>query len=395
MNLIIRRIVFFLIIFLNFNIYSQGHVKELYQYDVNNTLIKKDENLKFWLDNLMKNLFYVGHSFSQSFKHDQSFTKFNLIKKGTRNSEEIKDTILITIPNSPLKVSFETVKKMVRGNITQDIVMEYYIPFYSFNHGAFDPITFQYKSLDYFKLGLKAYRINNSELIANILNRMIDNKHDDKTSKFNILINDINKVKKYDIPLLTEKQQNIQSALYALSKVSQDIPLLMYDVYIFDKKSEGKSWENMQEFFNLNTDNIKKYLDDLINDNLIIKVDQPEKLLFPANWIKENRSATPLKDMFKSFNFSRVLFKKNQFEHCFEIMFELDNIEQLQWSYGLKKGYNVKTGKTGITKATLEKPILITPQSFKIFVYTNIIRGVIIGNEYEEIELFNSKLSFN
>lgn len=382
-------------ILLNFNIYSQATVKELYEYDVNDNLIKKDENLKFWLDNLIHNVYYIGHNFSQSYKHDQSFTKFNLIKKGTKNSKESKDTILIPIPKSPLKLSFETVKKTVRGNITQDILAEYSIPFYSFNYGAFDPVTFQYKTLDYFLLGLKAYRINNGELIANILNRMVDDNYDNKTSKFDILINDINKRKKYDIPLLLEKEKNIQGVINALNKVSKDIPVLIYDVYIYNKKSEEKAWANMQEFYNFQSDNIKKYLDDQINDYLIIKIDGPELLLFPKDWFKQKQNVTSLKNIPNSLYFNRIIFKKNQFEHCFEITFEITNAEQVEWCYGLREGYIVKKGKTGITKATLENPILITPEQVKIFVYADRIKGILTGTDYEKIELFNSKLSFN
>jgi hypothetical protein len=300
---------------------------------------------------------------------------------------------LIQIPKSPLKISFETVEKTARGNITQPILAEYSIPFYSFKSSAFDPITFQYNTLDYFLLGLKAYRINDSELIANVLNRMVDDNYHNKTSKFDILINDINKNKKYNIPLLLEKEQNIEGVIRALSKVSKDIPKLMYDVYIYNEKSEEKAWANMQEFYNFNSDNIKKYLNDQINDYLIIKIDKPELLLFPINWIKKkqdlNSNSKP-----NSLYFNRVIFKKNQFEHCFEITFEITQAEQVQWCYGLKESYVAKKGKRVITKATLENPILITPEQVKIFVYPNSIKGVLMGNDYEEIELFNSKLNF-
>ncbi|WP_264564379.1 hypothetical protein [Flavobacterium sp. N3904] len=389
------RILFFLMVLLNFNSYSQAIVKELYEYDVNDNLIKKDENLKFWLDNLSNNVYYVGHNFSQSYKHDQTFTKFNLIKKGTKNSVESKDTILITIPKSPLKLSFQTIEKTARGNVTQDILVEYNLPFYSFNHGAFDPNTFQYKTLDYFLLGLKAYRINNGQLIANVLNRMVDDNYQNKMSKFDILINDINKSKKYNVPLLLEKEQNIEGVIWALGKVSNDIPTLMYDVYIHNKKSEEKSWANMQEFFNFNNDNIKKYLNDQINDYLILKMEKPELLLFPRDWIKEKQNVTAPKSTPNSLHFNRVTFRKNQSEHCFEITFEITNAEQVQWCFGFKEGYVAKKGKTGITKATLENPILITPEEVKIYVYTDRIKGVLTGSEYEKIELFNSKLSFN
>ncbi|TPG41510.1 hypothetical protein [Flavobacterium pectinovorum] len=374
-----------LLILSSFIVNSQSKIQELYEYKVNDHLIKKDENLQFWLDSLTYKINYVGNNYSQSFHHEQSFTTFNLITK---------DTLLIKIPKTPLKLSFKTIQKSNRGKSSQPLIVEYNIPFYSKSTNAFDPTTFQYKAFDYFRLGLEILRINERELIANTLNRMIDDNYKSKTSKFDILINDINKNKKYNIPLIKEKDQNIQEVIRELNKVTKDIPKLIYDVYIYDKKGEEKTWSNVQEFYNAISDNIKTYLDNYINDWLVIKLERPELILFPTNWIKQKSNAESKNSTQNALYFDRVLFVKNQFGHFFEITFELTNTEQVEWCYGLEEHYNALKGKKTTLKASLENPISIRPEKIKIFVYPNKIRGILIGNQYEEIELFNSKLSF-
>jgi hypothetical protein len=373
-----KRILLVLLIFSSYTIYSQAKVEELYEYKVNENLIKKDEKLKFWLDSLMSKVYYVGHEFSQSLHQEQSFHSFNLITK---------DTLLIKIPGTPLKLSFKTVAKKTRGKITQPLTVEYNIPFFSKTMSGFDPITFQYKASDYFLFGLKALRINDRELIANVLNRMIDDNYESKVSKFDLLINDINQTKKFSIPLLNEKEKDIAGVIRELNKVTKDIPMLIYEVYI-DNKSEEKKWDNVQEFYNYFSQDIKKYLDDLINDYLVIKMDKPELLVFPTNWIMEKRDAQFLKKTANCLSFDRILFKKNQSEHCFEVTFEITNREQLQWCYGLSESFNAMKGKKVSVKASVKKPILVTPEQIKIYVYTNRIKGVLMGTQYEEIQLF-------
>ncbi|WJS94413.1 hypothetical protein NYQ10_20215 [Flavobacterium johnsoniae] len=365
--------------------YSQSKIAELYKYEVNTHLIKNDENLMIWLDSLTSKMRYSGHNFSTSYHQESSFNSFNLLAK---------DTLLFRIPKTPLKLSFKTEKQNYRGKFSQTIITEYNIPFYSKSWSAFEATTFQYKAYDYFILGLKIFKINNQELIANILNRFIDRDYKSKVSKFDMLINDINKKKNLKIPLLKEKFQNIEGARSKLSDFTQDIPKLLYEVYIYDKKGEEKTWQNVQEFYNLNTDNIKKYLDDYINDFLIIKLEKPELIVFPENWIKSNINDKIKNSLSSALYFDRVIFLKNQYEHFFEITFEITNAKQIDLCFGIEEHYNAAKGKKIRTKATLENPIAIKPDKIKIFVYPDKIKGLLMDNEYTEIELFNSKLTF-
>jgi len=365
--------------------YSQSRIAELYKYEVNTHLIKNDENLMFWLDSLTSKMRYSGHNFSTSYHQESSFHSFNLIAK---------DTLLFKIPQTPLKLSFKTEKENNRGKYSQTIIGEYSIPFYSKSWSAFEATTFQYKTYDYFILGLKIYNINNQELIANILNRFIDLDYKSKVSKFDMLLNDINKKKNLKIPLLKEKFQNIEGARNELSKVTDDIPKLLYEVYIYDKKGEEKTWENVQEFYNLNTDNIKKYLDDYINDVLVIKLEKPELIVVPENWIKPTINDKTKNSIGNELYFDRIIFLKNQYGHFFEITFELANAKQIDWCYGVEEHYNAVKGKKVKIKATFENPITITPDKIKIFVYPDEIKGILMDNEYTEIEIFNSKLNF-
>ncbi|MEN2398807.1 hypothetical protein GKZ90_0003430 [Flavobacterium sp. MC2016-06] len=375
-------LVFFLICLSN---YSQSKIAELYKYEVNTHLIKNDENLMIWLDSLTSKMRYSGHNFSTSYHQESSFNSFNLLAK---------DTLLFRIPKTPLKLSFKTEKQNYRGKFSQTIITEYNIPFYSKSWSAFEATTFQYKAYDYFILGLKIYKINNQELIANILNRFIDLDYKSKISKFDMLINDVNLKKNLKIPLLKEKFQNIEGARNELSKVTDDIPKLLYEVYIYDKKGEEKTWKNVQEFYNFNTDNIKKYLDDYINDFLVIKLEKPELIVFPENWMKEKDRKKFKNTAVSSLYFDRIIFLKNQYEHIFEVTFELANTKQIDWCYGVEEHYKAMKGKKIKIKATLENPISITPDKVKIFVYPDKIRGILMDNQYTEIELFNSKLTF-
>ncbi|PUU71718.1 hypothetical protein DBB36_02350, partial [Flavobacterium sp. WLB] len=125
-----------------------------------------------------------------------------------------------------------------------------------------------------------------------------------------------------------------------------------------------------------------------------IKLEKPELIVFTPNWIKQKNDANS-QSTFNNLSFDRVVFVKKQFEHLFEITFEITNNEELEWCFGIKENYNAMKGKKIKIKASPENPILVKPEKIKITVYPDKIIGILIHNEYDEIELFNSKLKFN
>jgi len=364
-------------IFTSIHLYSQVRVTELYEISPGRNITVGETSLKTWIDTFMGQLFYVEHNFSQSSSNDN---EFHSMKFAT------KDTLLLTVPQTPIKIVIGT-QAGKRFRTSQIMLLDSKNGIAGQIGQSFDPADFDFSAAAYFNLACKAKKYTDGLVLASTFNNFIDIQYDNKTTKFHLIIDRINKIKKTHIPYPDKTQQTISWLKIELAKTFKDIPTLIYELYISDK-SEGKTWQNIHGFFN--DSGIKDYINDLINPTAKVYFENGENVLFPSGWfVNPDRGSVD----WLSAPFKQISFTHNRFLKRYEITIDILINNEMELQHGTIEGYSSTQRKSYRTVLTKDNTQKIKPTKMILYVELNRIEGLLKTDDYETIILFDNKRS--
>jgi hypothetical protein len=322
---------FFIIILSFLTLSSDAQLKDLFNMEE----VPEMNGVKQWIEKNIYPILYYNLTHSTAGYSDNKFLQFSLV--GDTNY------VSISFVNSGVEARFRLKKPVFKKMKTDRLGVNYEnnISNYNVDFRA-DKFNFTYE--EYFYLANKVLKLDDRLVVANTLNRMIDD-FNSKIPREQQLIADINKKTRLNIP--TEYKGYIVD--HVVSYIRKDstytVPQVIYITYIKNKKDK-QTLSNLNYYFaGLMTGKPIDQVDEYINPKVIIQPVNKEQLVIPPHILRTIVSDTTItgRDTLAVLNFYTATATLKYREQMLEINFEGDCNYPVRIIKGKKEKFILET----------------------------------------------------
>lgn len=228
------------------------------------------------LDQVFDRIHYKNLQYSKSFNGDAAFYSLDLV---TRNR------LQFPLPGGMQLVMNPDVDGD-SGISSFPIAIEYKWEILAFVR-AFKMQEFSFSLEDFYKLGLKVFRLTDEQVTANVLNFFVE-PADENTSVYQTVLNDVGALTNQTLTFPVGEEESFSLLMQVLqgANLPNSIPMLLFGLYVLDSDLDTTK-RNLDAFYKrIVPEGIEAYLKKLITPKIKAGFTLSAGLEFPRNMLK-------------------------------------------------------------------------------------------------------------
>lgn len=296
-------------------------------------------HIKEWINAAIDKAFIYDLQFSKSPRNDAGFISFSIIGR--------TPTTLVLPSTDSIRIPFEQAGKVTMGTLSNNIIVNYkdrmkaYIPGYS-------PANLKFTQEEYFYDATTVSNFDDGDIVAHVLNRMIETKKD--KSVFTTFTDIVNK--KAKIKLQYSKEESVKALLATFKEKQVNVKEALFKAFFKDKdiKIFSKKLNALLNYKGLFRNNVISELDEMRVFETTINMHKGEDLVFPVSIMTDGAGDAPAR-----FRFTEVIAKLDYKAKKLQLTFKGKVASPVILKNANKWAYNFSTRKDEIHSADGEK----------------------------------------